>query len=339
MSIKTTAYMQPIMGVSLLAPLIEEYGIEPSKILHRAGIDASLLSQPDAQISYQQDTAFVRAMLEEIADPALGFKAGERLNLSAFGNVGLAAATCNTVQEAIEFFLQYMPISYTYFTVSFHKTGSNAVLQFSDMHNLGALKAFYIERDFAFAAISTRAMYPRSTKEKKFKAIHFDFSRPCKKLCYEDLYECPVLFEQKHNAILFDASYLERKLLQANPLTHQLLAQQCEKQSRELANQQTYTHKIQKLIQQEEGIPSLENIAQRLHTTSRTIRRKLKVENASFQELANKELSKKAIYHLENSRFSIEQIALLLGYSEAASFIHAFKRWTGKAPKAYQKNK
>ena len=46
----------------------------------------------------------------------------------------------------------------------------------------------------------------------------------------------------------------------------------------------------------------------------------------------------KASSYLKDSSQSIDQLAQLLGYSEAASFIHAFQRWSGMSPSVFRKH-
>ena len=141
-----------------------------------------------------------------------------------------------------------------------------------------------------------------------------------------------------HNDIIMDAGYLELPLPQANALTRQLLEEQCELQRLEILGPIGYVEKIRKIIQESvEVIPNLDQIAEQFNTTARTIRRKLKEQGYTFQELLAEELSRKAIRMLETTNLTIEQISLCLGYSESASFIHAFKRWTGSTPKWYRK--
>ena len=41
--------------------------------------------------------------------------------------------------------------------------------------------------------------------------------------------------------------------------------------------------------------------------------------------------------YLKTTRMTTEDIAEMLGFSEAANFRHAFKRWTGKSPSDFRR--
>lgn len=343
MSSPSTAQQQSIIGISLLVKLIESYGVSAQPVLRQAGIDVAELDNPKATVTIQQDIDFTRAMIAAIPDPELAFKAGQAFRINAFGAIGLAAAACETVEDAIVFFLKYIRLSYTLFDIVYFKQGDNAVLRFNDLYPLDdELKRFYLERDFSFVMISTRDIFPRSLTESLYRAINFAFpgSEPDKTSSlesYNQRYECDVQFSQPYNEILFDEKYLIRPLPHANLLTRKLLEEQCEAQKVELLGAENTADQIRQFIRQSDGImPKLEDIAEQLNITRRTATRKLQAEGLSFQEIIAEEMSKKAIYYLQTTKLTVEQIADKLGYSESAGFIRAFKRWTGKVPKEYR---
>jgi AraC-like DNA-binding protein len=333
-AIEDSNVRQSIIGISLLTKLIENKGFDSNDILKQARISNKLLNDPKGTISILQEVAFTQVLVDTLDDADLGFKAGQCFRLNAFGHIGLAAGSCDTVSDAIEFFLKYIRLSYTHFDIKFFTKDGNAVLRFSDQFDLGDLRRYYLERDFSFAFLSTRDMFPRSIAGQKPKTIHFDFPCPSNIDHYQALYECPVHFSMPYNEIFFDERYLDLQLPLANSLTRELLEEQCKIQEVALFGHATFEAKIRHIIQSMDNeIPNLENIAKMHFITARTMRRKLKDYDVTFQQLVNEELSKKALHYLSTTDLSIEQISLRLGYSESASFIHAFKRWTGKTPK------
>ena len=328
---------QSIIGISLLAKLVQSNGYNAKEMLEQADISEQLLNDPKATISFQQEVAFTRELIDTLADDDLGFKAGQCYRLNAFGHIGLAAGSSDTVSDAIAFFLKYIRLAYTHFDINFFKKDGNAILRFSDQFDLGNLRRFYLERDFSFAFLSTRDMFPRSIVGQKPKTIHFDFPCPKSVEHYQKLYECPVHFSMPYNEILVDERYLDLQLPLANSLTRELLEEQCKIQEIALFGHKSFEGKIRQIIQtMENEIPNLETIAKMHFLTARTMRRKLKEQGVTFQQLVNEELSKKSLHYLSTTNLNIEQISMRLGYSESASFIHAFKRWTGKTPKEYR---
>ena len=69
-----------------------------------------------------------------------------------------------------------------------------------------------------------------------------------------------------------------------------------------------------------------------LGTTTRTLRRQLRDENVSFRQLMDELRAHIAMKYLQETTMTNEDIAFALGFSDAANFRHAFRRWTKKTP-------
>ncbi len=83
-----------------------------------------------------------------------------------------------------------------------------------------------------------------------------------------------------------------------------------------------------------EGEVSLERIASALHTSPRTLHRRLEALDLGFRELRDDTRRRLAEQHLADRGMGIAEVALMLGYSEQSAFTRAFKRWTGVTPSA-----
>jgi AraC-like DNA-binding protein len=68
--------------------------------------------------------------------------------------------------------------------------------------------------------------------------------------------------------------------------------------------------------------------------SQRTFSRRLSLEGLTFSEALENVRRDLVEQYLTDQGLSISQIAWLLGYQEVSAFTHAFKRWTGKTPKA-----
>jgi AraC-like DNA-binding protein len=56
----------------------------------------------------------------------------------------------------------------------------------------------------------------------------------------------------------------------------------------------------------------------------------------TFAEVHDDLRQKMARDYLSARKVSVNETAYLLGFSEASSFVRAFKRWTGMSPTAYR---
>ena len=81
---------------------------------------------------------------------------------------------------------------------------------------------------------------------------------------------------------------------------------------------------------------SIEDVANALNTSVRTLRRKLRDESTSFREVVDELRKEAAIRYLRDTELSVEDVAELLGFSDAANFRHAFRRWTSAAPSQFR---
>jgi AraC-like DNA-binding protein len=90
---------------------------------------------------------------------------------------------------------------------------------------------------------------------------------------------------------------------------------------------------VTRLLVEEPGrFDDMETIAARMNITSRTLRRRLQAEGTSFLALLADVRCTLAKQYLTTTRMTTEDIAEALGFSDAANFRHAFRRWTGRRP-------
>jgi AraC-like DNA-binding protein len=82
------------------------------------------------------------------------------------------------------------------------------------------------------------------------------------------------------------------------------------------------------------GRTSQEHIAQRLSQSPSTLGRKLRSEGTNYQAVLDAARRDMALQYLRDRRHSLAEIAFLVGFSDQANFTRAFRRWTGRTPRA-----
>ena len=124
----------------------------------------------------------------------------------------------------------------------------------------------------------------------------------------------------------------------ANPLLHQHL----EQQASELHRHQPasgFAGEVRRLIA---GMITQEQCsaargAQLLGLNTRTLNRKLLAEGTTFRAVRDDVHYGMARQLLRNTSLNLTEIAHLLGYAEASSFVRAFARWSGFAPQRWRR--
>lgn len=154
------------------------------------------------------------------------------------------------------------------------------------------------------------------------------------------IFQCPVTFNAGENTLLFSSEFLDYRLvhnsesleefLDTGP--YQLWAQDGRSASTSAA--------IKSLIGSDfkNGLPSFESMAESMHMSRSTLRRNLRKENTSYQQIKDECRRRVAIELLCVSGFKTAEVGERLGFTDTSSFIRSFRNWTGMSPKAFKES-
>ena len=97
--------------------------------------------------------------------------------------------------------------------------------------------------------------------------------------------------------------------------------------------------KVIEVLQERIGTGSLgiNDIADQLMLSKRTLQRRLQQNELSFADLRDQVRYNQSIDLLTRQRYSIDSISAALDFSDRTSFTNAFKRWTGLSPSTFRK--
>ncbi|MEJ2140379.1 MAG: helix-turn-helix transcriptional regulator [Gammaproteobacteria bacterium] len=84
------------------------------------------------------------------------------------------------------------------------------------------------------------------------------------------------------------------------------------------------------------GYPGIEEVAQLLQVSPRTLQRKLSEAGSSYSGLVERCRCRVACESLRYTQDPVQDIAALLGYRDVSSFSRAFRRWTGITPRDFR---
>jgi AraC-like DNA-binding protein len=147
---------------------------------------------------------------------------------------------------------------------------------------------------------------------------------------------CDIQFDAPRDDILFERRVGALPVLNADPHLSNLLLDYCEEVLSSAQRQrESLRSRIENIIAPilPHGTCQIGDVARRLGLSPRTLARRLESEGVTFSEVLQQLRRDLAARYLTEERLSISQIAWLLGYREVSAFSHAFKRWTGSAPR------
>jgi AraC-like DNA-binding protein len=146
-----------------------------------------------------------------------------------------------------------------------------------------------------------------------------------------------VHFNRSRNELVFDSAYLDQRPEYGNEISHSSVLELCESLMAELEQSTGAAGKVREILVLNLMRPtSFDVVAGRMNMTTRTLRRKLDLENTSFRKLVDELKMQVAIKYLRDTELTMDDIAHSLGFSEAAIFRRAFKRWTDTGPSEFR---
>ncbi|MCP5163060.1 MAG: AraC family transcriptional regulator [Hahellaceae bacterium] len=319
----------------ILFELALEKGVDGDLLLERSGIRESVLRNPDAMLSNEQFVALVRHTLEMTATPSLGLSYGARLTFTTHGSMAQAAISSESLGKALVMLEKYYRIRFAFIEWKFFTEGDEAVLQLDENLGLEDLTPFVVECLFVALMMVNFLLF--GTKLMRTGRCLLSYPRPDYADEYDTYFHASVEFDQPVNQLRFDKQFLDLPLALSNPVAQRVAEKDCEAQLRSLAQHETIVIKVKRMLQSEQGpIPSMEDVADMLHMTSRTLRRQLQSFDTSFQDILNEVRKKRALAMLRATDKSVDDIAHALGYSDPSNFGRAFRKWTGKSPSDFR---
>lgn len=155
---------------------------------------------------------------------------------------------------------------------------------------------------------------------------------------YRQAFQRPVSFEQPHSMLTFSSPWLKETIGSDKISLDDLVSS--EKKRADVIPGLSFPTQVESTIKPILifGEPGREYVAQAWGMSLRSFQRKLVEAGTTYQKLLNKIRLEQAINYLSQPIFSCEEVAFLLGYSEARPFYHAFKRWTGLTPSKYRQS-
>lgn len=321
--------------VPLLISILEKRGIPQEQLLRDTGLQPALWREPGARVSAEQLEKVIRRALALTGDDWLGWEFGAAMTMSTHGFLGYAALSSETLGEAIELAVKYFRTRSTILDLQLVFDGDMAALQLEELISLNDLAPFLVEGLFSSFHFMTMKVLPDMPIDDG--ELRFAYPRPHYFDQLKPLIPVPCLFDCAYHQMRFPAWKLNEKLHFADPRLASMAAAQCEQELASIKAPPGLLGQVKRIVLSHSGrFPSVDEAASELHMSSRTLKRKLQQLGTSYQKILDDLRKGLAVEHLTQTSSTVDDIALMLGYSDASNFARAFRRWTGKSPTDYR---
>lgn len=154
----------------------------------------------------------------------------------------------------------------------------------------------------------------------------------------EDLFSCSVRFDADHSGLKFPTTFLSYRIVHNPNSLEQFLRRMLYQLWDADKKPASTSDAIQSLLGTDfsEGIPPFEVMAENLHMSTSSLRRRLMKENTSYQQIKDERRQAAAIEYLRHNDMKIQEVGELLGFTETSSFVRSFRNWTGVTPKVFR---
>ncbi len=321
-------------------------GADVDAVVAEAGLTREELVDPERRLPREATERLWQAACRATGDPAFGLHVAELVTPGSFGVLEYIARSSRTLGDAVVRIARYARLADDAAEIAFVKAGSEVTIV-PRLTDGWAVPSDVME---ALLAVLLR-MARELTGDAHLapRAIELCHPAPADTREHARIFGVPIRFGAERNGMTFSEAQLAMPVIKADPTLSAIL----DRHAQELVSRlppagrgadgtpgfspvESLGQRVRGLLAAElrEGNPVLERIAATLGVSARTLRRRLKEEGTTLTGLLDELRHELALRYLEERALTLEAIAFELGFADARAFRRAFKRWTGRAPRA-----
>ncbi|WP_332738996.1 AraC family transcriptional regulator [Hydrogenophaga sp.] len=324
-----------VTWVKGIAEMFASQGLDVARLFEAAGIDIALLQKPDARFDVEEISHLWELAVAWSGNPALGMDSELTSRHVNFGMVGYIMLASPTLKAGLQNFARYLAVISDAATFELEPQGAQQC--WLVLGHIGNTRPVPRQRqEYGLLSLATLCRWI-TRRDVQPRAAEFIFPEPVDAGPYLRAFGCPVRFNQPATRLLLDNADLDRTLPSSDPVLFDMHQRVIEARMVQLGNASTGHRVTEEVIRRLHlGEPRREDIASSLAMADRTLQRRLHEEHTSFQQLlddARRDLAQK---YLAEARYTLGQVADLLGFADQSNFFRANKRWFGVSPGQYR---
>lgn len=311
-------------------------GADPAAVDRVLGFAVDQCADPDAHVSLAALARIERAAPDLTGDPAVALRMAVRCAADGdVGAIGQLAVHSPSLREALCLAVRHANVLGTGTRLALRTVADRAELSY---HRTEAASRTIQGAELTLGEIATTLRFLAAGADIDLRA-DFRHERPDHAAAYAAVFGERVCFDQAEDRITFAAELLDRPPPRAQSYLFAVLREHAVTLAERVAatgagSQLVREHIVTRLPL---GPPTAEATSRALGISRQTLYRRLRAEGTSFEQLLDTTRHRLALEHLGDPRYTLHEIATLLGFAEYSSFHRAVRRWTGHNPQAYRR--
>lgn len=312
-----------------LMDVVKRWDVSPAELLAGSGVTAATLEDPRARLPVPTLVGLVERARRLTREPALGLHIGLHTRATLYGSLGFAVVSASTIRDAIDVAIRFGPIVTTAVTVRLRVGKSMASLIVDEHADFGTARDIVM---LTTLVALWQVSVSLTSRELTTSTAEFSFRAPD----YADRLQVGGLrmrFGRPVSQLTFDARSLDLPYTMSNQVAFKLAGEQCQRELDSLGLERDVVARVRGLVVRPDGgARTLEEVADAVRCSPRTLKRQLGARGATFSTLRDAQLRERAMLLLRAPELSLAEVATRLGYSNLSSFERAFQRWTMTTP-------
>jgi len=302
-------------------------------VLKGTALNLDELLQSDQTVSLGE-TRQVVANVSSMMEPGWHLALARHLTLSSHGPLGFAVVTAPNLRASVDAMLRFFGVRGPFLWLAGAVEGDEFVLRLHETTDMGKERLPLVE----LAILSLQGLIERPLgREIRGARIAFAYPAPVYRAKVEDVFHAQLNFDANRHKLSFPASWLDEPCVMFDAAMHRYLLVRCEEElfaaSGLLPAEIAVRHA---LLTRPDKLPSLADIAVAQHVSPRTLIRRLKRADTSYQAILKEVRKTLSADYLLHSDMSVASIAYRLGYQDPSNFGRAFRHWFGVSPGRYR---
>jgi len=312
--------------------LASQAQIPVGPLLKRSNLSVEQAKNPGLRIAVKDQIKFLNLVAEELHDEFLGIRLAQATDLRELGLLYYVMASSDTVGEALRRVSRYSTIQNESVQIRY-RSGKSVTIAFKYFGVARRVDRHQIEFIITMFLRGCRMLSGLALTPSRVKLMHHRARLPSE---FRNLFGPHVAFACETDEIVYPGALADTPCTNADPYLNALLERYCEEAlAKRHKSSTTWQLKVENGIVPllPHGQADIGRIAAELGVSRRTLARRLAAEGLTFRQILDRLRFDLAKRYIREQDLPVSEIAWLLGYQEASTLNHAFKRWTGRAPK------